>query len=301
MLLILMLYCDSILDKLRWVKVISKNKFLLLLFIIFTVVTRKVLITCVTHICGSLYPSVFVLTWTQGAGAHSIRTQTCKEGVWAGWSLHLSEGFNCAALKGVEKTTTVTTCSARARNPVADVTKTGRGSTQKGLCPAVQTPAFSSSCYWQSLTGNQLAKENCLPSPSASITDQIRRGWAWSREPIIYLFGFNDLFLFWVHWVFTAAAHRLSLVTWVGVLLVAELGFPIWWLLLVGTTTSRVWALEQGRVYCIRTKMPHSAIEKKVSESALMQWMQLEPIIQSIIVSQEEKHQYSILRHIYGI
>ena len=31
-----------------------------------------------------------------------------------------------------------------------------------------------------------------------------------------------------------------------------------------------------------------------------MQWMKLEPIIQSE-VSQKEKHQYSILTHIYGI
>ena len=32
----------------------------------------------------------------------------------------------------------------------------------------------------------------------------------------------------------------------------------------------------------------------------LMRWMKLEPIIQSQ-VSQKEKHQYSILMHIYGI
>ena len=31
-----------------------------------------------------------------------------------------------------------------------------------------------------------------------------------------------------------------------------------------------------------------------------MSWMKLEPIIQNE-VSQEEKHQYSILMHIYGI
>ena len=34
--------------------------------------------------------------------------------------------------------------------------------------------------------------------------------------------------------------------------------------------------------------------------SGLMRWMKLEPIIQSE-VSQKEKHQYSILMHIYGI
>ena len=42
-------------------------------------------------------------------------------------------------------------------------------------------------------------------------------------------------------------------------------------------------------VYCIGT-----------FESVLMRWMKLEPIIQSE-VSQKEKHQYSILTHIYGI
>jgi len=38
----------------------------------------------------------------------------------------------------------------------------------------------------------------------------------------------------------------------------------------------------------------------KAFESVLMRWMKLEPIIQSE-VSQKEKHQYSILTHIYGI
>ena len=39
---------------------------------------------------------------------------------------------------------------------------------------------------------------------------------------------------------------------------------------------------------------------KNAFESVLMRWMILEPIIQSE-VSQKEKHQYSILTHIYGI
>ena len=42
------------------------------------------------------------------------------------------------------------------------------------------------------------------------------------------------------------------------------------------------------------------AIKKNTFESVLMRWMKLEPIIQSE-VSQKEKHQYSILTHIYGI
>ena len=44
----------------------------------------------------------------------------------------------------------------------------------------------------------------------------------------------------------------------------------------------------------------HSAIKKNTFESVLTRWMKLEPIIQSE-VSQKEKHQYSILTHIYGI
>ena len=41
-----------------------------------------------------------------------------------------------------------------------------------------------------------------------------------------------------------------------------------------------------------------SAFKKNTFESVLIRWMKLEPIIQSE-VSQKEKHQYSILTHIY--
>ena len=44
----------------------------------------------------------------------------------------------------------------------------------------------------------------------------------------------------------------------------------------------------------------YSAIKKNTFESVLMRRMKLELIIQSE-VSQKEKHQYSILMHIYGI
>ena len=44
----------------------------------------------------------------------------------------------------------------------------------------------------------------------------------------------------------------------------------------------------------------YSAIKKNTFESVLIQWVKLEPNIQSE-VSQEEKHQYSISMHIYGI
>ena len=50
----------------------------------------------------------------------------------------------------------------------------------------------------------------------------------------------------------------------------------------------------------IYTMEYYSAIKKNIFESVLMRWMKLEPIIQSE-VNQKEKHQYSILTHIYGI
>ena len=45
----------------------------------------------------------------------------------------------------------------------------------------------------------------------------------------------------------------------------------------------------------------YSAIKKNTFESVLTMWIKLKPIIQSEVVSQKEKHQYSILMHIYGI
>ena len=44
----------------------------------------------------------------------------------------------------------------------------------------------------------------------------------------------------------------------------------------------------------------YSDIKKNAFESLLMRWMKLEPIIQSE-VSHKEKHQYSILTHLYGV
>ena len=54
------------------------------------------------------------------------------------------------------------------------------------------------------------------------------------------------------------------------------------------------------KLWYIYTMECYSAIKKNTFESVLMKWMKLEPIIQSE-VSQKEKHQYSILTHIYGI
>ena len=73
-------------------------------------------------------------------------------------------------------------------------------------------------------------------------------------------------------------------------------------------TIARAWkkprcpsADEWVRKLCIPYTMEYcSAIKKNTFESVLMRWMKLEPILQSE-VSQKEKHQYTILRHIYCI
>ena len=54
------------------------------------------------------------------------------------------------------------------------------------------------------------------------------------------------------------------------------------------------------KLWYIYTMEYYSAIKKNTFESVLMRWMKLEPIIQSE-VSQKEKHQNSIIKHIYGI
>ena len=52
------------------------------------------------------------------------------------------------------------------------------------------------------------------------------------------------------------------------------------------------------KLWYIYTMEYYSVIKKNAFESVLMRWMKLESIIQSE-VSQKEKHQYSILIHIY--
>ena len=54
------------------------------------------------------------------------------------------------------------------------------------------------------------------------------------------------------------------------------------------------------KLWYMYTVESYSAVKKNTFESVLMRWMKLEPIIHSE-VSQKEKHQYSILTHIYGI
>ena len=73
-------------------------------------------------------------------------------------------------------------------------------------------------------------------------------------------------------------------------------------------TIARTWnqprcpsADEWIRKLCYICTMEHySVIKKNTFESVLIRRMKLEPIMQSE-VSQKEKHQYSILTHIYGI
>ena len=55
------------------------------------------------------------------------------------------------------------------------------------------------------------------------------------------------------------------------------------------------------KLWYIYTVEYYSAIKKNTFESVVTRWMKLiKPIIQSE-VSQKDKHQYSILTHIYGI
>ena len=57
------------------------------------------------------------------------------------------------------------------------------------------------------------------------------------------------------------------------------------------------WTTKLWYIYTIEY---YSSIKKNTFESVLTRWIKLEPIIQCE-VSQEDKHQYSILTHIYEI
>ena len=54
------------------------------------------------------------------------------------------------------------------------------------------------------------------------------------------------------------------------------------------------------KLWHIYTMEYYPAIKRNASESVLMRWMNLEPVIQSK-VSQKEKDKYHILMHMYGI
>ena len=57
------------------------------------------------------------------------------------------------------------------------------------------------------------------------------------------------------------------------------------------------WIRKSWYIYTIKY---YSSVKKNAFESVVMRLTKLEPIIQSEI-SQKEKHQYSILTHIYGV
>ena len=73
-------------------------------------------------------------------------------------------------------------------------------------------------------------------------------------------------------------------------------------------TTARTWKQPRcpstdewlKKLWYIYTIEYYSAIKRNTFMSALMRWMNLEPIIQSE-VNQKEKEKYHILTHIYGI
>ena len=54
------------------------------------------------------------------------------------------------------------------------------------------------------------------------------------------------------------------------------------------------------KLWYLYTMEYYSAIKRNTSESVLMRWLNLEPIIQSE-VSQKGKEKYCMLTHIYGI
>ena len=58
--------------------------------------------------------------------------------------------------------------------------------------------------------------------------------------------------------------------------------------------------MDKEVVVYIRTMEYYSAIKRNTSESVVIRWMNLEPIIQSE-VSQKEKEKDHILMHIYKI
>ena len=85
-----------------------------------------------------------------------------------------------------------------------------------------------------------------------------------------------------------------------------DTGIPIFiaaWFTVARTRKQPICASSEKRIrklWYLYTMGYFSAIKKDAFESALLRWMKLEPIIQSE-VSQKEKHQYSIIMHIYGI
>ena len=62
----------------------------------------------------------------------------------------------------------------------------------------------------------------------------------------------------------------------------------------------KLWLGKKKKLWYLYIMEYYSAIKKNEFQLVLMRWMKLEPITQSK-VNQKEKHQYSLLTHIYGI
>jgi len=98
----------------------------------------------------------------------------------------------------------------------------------------------------------------------------------------------------WVVPVHQPQASSIVHQTWTGD------PFHIWYYIYFNAILPNHPTLSLSQLWYIYTMEYYSAIKKNTFEPVLMRWMKLEPIIQSE-VSQKEKHQYSILTHIYGI
>ena len=92
--------------------------------------------------------------------------------------------------------------------------------------------------------------------------------------------------------------HTYALIYCIGVFLSDFFWLFSWLLSLpVFLNPPSLWPLPRVEVL---TPAPCNSVIKNEFESVQMRWMKLEPIIQSE-VKQKQKHQYSILMHIYGI
>ena len=74
-------------------------------------------------------------------GSMALGPRPPRRGMWAGWSLNLSEGSNYPGLEGVEKPWTGKSCPARVRNCCWGDDRKRKG--QGCMCPAFQTLSLS--------------------------------------------------------------------------------------------------------------------------------------------------------------